>query len=98
MTEWNHNEIGKYIVGKKYLINAIKNILMNDNYIVEIADGEILLLVVRKNRINSLYALARVNPNTKIEKPIIYDVELINIASIMWLRRSSCFPKSAVRM
>lgn len=57
--------------------------------IVQTSEGDVLLRTIKKVSPDGRYTLTCSNPNTAIEKPILYDVELLNAAPVIWARRKN---------
>lgn len=57
--------------------------------IIQTTEGETLLRNIRKVEKEDLYTLACVNPNTTVDKPILYEVKLLSAAPVIWARRKN---------
>lgn len=55
--------------------------------IVKTAEGETMLRIVKKGFTQGLFNLYCANLNTSVSRPILYDIELICAAPIIWIRR-----------
>lgn len=77
---------GEFIAGRRRFGDNIDSVLQLD-CIVHLADNEIILRNIRPGSQPGLYTLACTNPNTKIKKPFLYDVELLSAAPVIWARR-----------
>lgn len=78
---------GDYVAGIKIdpaeFINAV-----GENCIVGLKSGEVLCRNLRRGYENK-YQLACLNLETDIDKPVLYDVELMFVAPILWHRKLS---------
>lgn len=79
-------KIGEYVAGKLCHHNDIETLVGLDCVIKNI-DGDIILRNLKKGSTQGRYTLVCTNPRTTVEKPTLYDVELIAAAPIMWIRR-----------
>lgn len=77
---------GEYVAGQWCFHQEIESVVGQD-CIVKLLDGEILLRNVKKGSSADRYTLICTNPNTLVEKPILYDVELIAAAPAIFIRR-----------
>ena len=77
---------GEHVAGKKRYRDTIRSILGQD-CIVQTGDGQVLLRQVRQGSMPSVYTLRSINTHTKLDKPILYDVELLSAAPVIWSRR-----------
>lgn len=85
---------GEHVAGCKHFGKAIAETVGLD-CIVQTAAGDLLLRNIRKIDKNGRCTLACVNPNTTIEKPILYEVELLSVAPIIWARRKNVKTESS---
>jgi HTH-type transcriptional regulator, cell division transcriptional repressor len=79
---------GEYIAGIKRYKKHIDSTIGCD-CITQTADGQILLRQVRKSKTQGCYTLACLNPQAIIEEPVLYDIELISAAPVIWRRRKN---------
>lgn len=78
--------IGDYVAGVRRNKVHIKALLGLD-CIVQTQEGDILLRKLKPGTADGFYTLACSNPNAEVKKPILYDVELIAAAPVIWMRR-----------
>lgn len=76
----NYN-IGDYVAGIKYSGHEIHN-CVNQDCIVQLVNGEILVRHLRFGSKPNSYMLMCTNFRTMIKKPVLYDVEVISVAPI----------------
>lgn len=79
-------KIGEYVAGNISQHKDIENLVGMD-CIVKTIDGDVLLRNLKKGSSQDRYTLVCTNPHTTVEKPTLYDVELLAAAPILWLRR-----------
>lgn len=77
---------GEVIAGLRYHQRDIEKAVGLD-CIVFTKSSELLLRQVRKSNIQGYYNLVCINPKTTVEKPVLYEVELVSAAPVLWLRR-----------
>lgn len=77
---------GEYVAGCKHHGAAIKNCVGYD-CIVQLIDGSILLRTIKNFTAENKYTLTCTNSNSEIDKPVLYDMELLCAAPIIWARR-----------
>lgn len=85
-------KLGDYVAGKARFQQQIET-LLEDVCIVKTTDGEILLRYLKKSNVEGRYNLLALNPKATVHKPMLYDVELISAAPVMWRRRSVSDPQ-----
>jgi DNA-binding transcriptional regulator YiaG len=78
--------IGDYIGGKRRFDKDIISAIGLD-CIVETSLGEHFLRRLRHGSTEGVYTLTCLNPNTSLDKPTLYDVQLISAAPVIWQRR-----------
>ena len=78
--------IGDHVAGSKHYDKKIKR-LLGLNCIIQTANNDLLVRQLNAGRTKNLYNLTALNPLTKIKDPVLYNVELINAAPIIWTRR-----------
>lgn len=78
--------IGDYVAGIKRYGKKINTVVGLD-CIVQTTDGKVLLRKVRETKEKNKYDLICTNANTKLEHPVLYNVELISAAPVIWVRR-----------
>lgn len=81
-----HYHIGDYVAGTKRFGTKIAS-LVSWNCIVQISNGEILMRNLQAGPRPNSFNLISTNFQTKIKNAIIYDVELVAVAPILWHRR-----------
>ncbi|MGC1182112.1 hypothetical protein [Legionella sp.] len=79
-------KIGDYVAGVPCFGDEIKSIL-GLNCILQTKKGEMLIRSLREGRCENTYIVTCVNPNTLVNNPILYDVELVFAAKIIWHRK-----------
>lgn len=84
---------GEYVIGIKIEEEVVPGVI-GENCIVGLTSGEILCRNLRKYS-SGAYQLACLNFDAEIEKLILYEVELVFIAPILWHRKPQ-FLKSEV--
>ncbi len=76
---------GDYIAGKFRYGADMETILGND-CIVRLPSGEDILRRVFKGQIKDRYNLACINPAPTAQNPILFDVEILAVAPVIWHR------------
>lgn len=79
---------GEFVAGRRRFGKNIETALQQD-CIVHLANNEILLRNLKVGSKNNLYTLACTNPYTTVEKPFLYDVEVLSAAPVIWTRRQN---------
>ncbi len=79
---------GEYVAGIRYYDKAIETLIGVD-CIVQLASGEVMLRTIKKGNLPNRYTLICTNPQTSSDKPVLYDVELISAAPVIWARRKA---------
>lgn len=79
---------GEFVAGCRRHGNIIEKFVGLD-CIVQTNKGDVLLRTIKKVEPNGHFTLACLNPSTSVEKPILYDVELLTAAPIIWARRKN---------
>lgn len=79
---------GDYVAGVKRFKTDISS-TAGLHCIVQMEDGRILLRKVRKETELNYYSLFCINHTTTIAEPIIYNIELVSSAPVIWLRRKN---------
>lgn len=77
---------GEYVAGLIHTGDQIKK-LFNSECIVQIETGEILLRLLKQGSFEEHYTLMCFNANTKLIRPILYDVKLLMAAPVIWARK-----------
>jgi HTH-type transcriptional regulator, cell division transcriptional repressor len=80
--------IGEYIAGIKRYGKSIASGI-NQDCIVETQEGETLCRRLRQGVKPNHYTLMCLNPNTIVDPPVYYDVQLVSAAPIVWHRRKN---------
>ncbi|MGA2655608.1 MAG: helix-turn-helix transcriptional regulator [Gammaproteobacteria bacterium] len=83
---WPQFKINDRVAGYRYYHDAIAQCL-NQECIVMTTTGDLLVRELRKSEVPQHYTLACSNPRTSVAKPIIYDVQLVSAAPVIWIRR-----------
>lgn len=78
--------LGDHLAGVRHYGKAIINTLDWD-CIVHTAQGDTLLRTVKPSQVDGCYTLRCQNPQTTIVQPMLYDVELVSAAPVVWVRR-----------
>ena len=81
-----HYRIGDYVAGTKRFGTKIATLVSWDS-IVQTSDGRIMMRNLQRGPRNNSYNLISTNLHTKVKDAIIYDVELVAAAPILWHRR-----------
>lgn len=79
--------VGDHVAGI-YEENKQINYLIGHDCILKTLDGLILVRNLRKGKKQDSYILFCVNSETKVDYPILYDVELVWAAKIIWHRKT----------
>lgn len=77
---------GDHVAGIRRYGNQIKELLGQD-CIVMTAEGDLLVRELRQSELPNHYTLACTNTRAAVTKPMIYDIEIISAAPVIWLRR-----------
>jgi transcriptional regulator with XRE-family HTH domain len=77
---------GDYIAGKRKVGEAIKQLIGMD-CIIETTEGTVLLRRLKLGAHDDTYTLLRINPDTQLAIPTLYEQKLKNAAAVIWLRR-----------
>ncbi len=77
---------GEYVAGCRRHGKAIEK-LVGFDCIVQLSTGDMLLRTIKKQELDGLYTLVCSNSNTTVEKPTLYNVELLAAAPVIWARR-----------
>jgi transcriptional regulator with XRE-family HTH domain len=81
-----HYRMGDYVAGTKRFGTKIATLISWDS-IVQTTDGRIMMRNLQRGPRNNSYNLISTNLHTKVKDAIIYDVELVAAAPILWHRR-----------
>jgi len=79
---------GDVLAGIRHYGADIEKIIGLD-CIIFTKDSDLLLRQLRKSPIHSHYNLACINPHTRVEKPVLYEVAIVSAAPVVWLRRGT---------
>lgn len=79
-------KVGDHVAGISQENKKI-NYLIGHDCILKTLDGMVLVRNLRKGKKQDIYTLFCINPETKVDYPIIYDVELAWAAKIIWHRQ-----------
>lgn len=77
---------GDIVAGVQHYGEQINNFL-EQTCIAQLTTGEVITRLLKKGRKQNTYMLACSNLNTTVAKPVLYDVELVSVASIKRLYR-----------
>jgi DNA-binding transcriptional regulator YiaG len=77
---------GDYTAGPAYFNDQIDSCIDLD-CIIKTKDGEIMLRTLKKGTQDQRYTLTCRNPNTAVENSILYDIALLSVAPVIWVRR-----------
>ncbi|MCW5588940.1 MAG: hypothetical protein KIT27_04675 [Legionellales bacterium] len=77
---------GDYVAGQRYFRDEIKA-LIGQTCIVQTADGLVSVRHLQFDHGDMTFNLTSLNPNTKLQEPTLYHVELVSAAPILWWRR-----------
>lgn len=75
-----------YVAGIARYNKDIEDVLGKE-CIVKTAEGETLVRIVKKGLTPGYYNLFCSNLNTSVAKPILYDIDLVCAAPVIWIRR-----------
>jgi transcriptional regulator with XRE-family HTH domain len=84
---WPQFKINDHVAGDRHYGAAIAQCL-NQECIVMTIEGELLVRELRRSELPNHYTLACTNPRSSVTKPIIYDMELVSAAPVIWIRRA----------
>ena len=79
-------ENGGYVAGIPFSGEAINN-LIGLNCILQTKNKEIFVRNLREGREKNTYTITSINPTTLIKNPVLFDVELLFAAEIIWYRK-----------
>lgn len=74
--------IGDFVAGVKHYNEAI-DALLNQDCIVQLSNGEVIIRRLRKGSIPSTYMLTCTNQETIVDTPVLYDVKIFSAAPIL---------------
>jgi transcriptional regulator with XRE-family HTH domain len=77
---------GDYVAGER-LYQKDMHTAIGQHCIVETQQGEVLLCTLRAGTEKNKYTLQCVNLDPKLRNPILYNVELLSAAPVIWYRR-----------
>jgi transcriptional regulator with XRE-family HTH domain len=83
---WPQYKINDWVAGNRYYGAAITQCLYQE-CIVMTTEGNLMVRELRPSELPNHYTLVCTNPRATVAKPIIYDVELVSVAPILWIRR-----------
>ena len=78
--------IGDYVAGVK-LSKQYFSKLINTDCIVQTTDGQLLLRKIKMVTQQNTFTLSCVNPNTTVTEPVLYNIELVGAAPVIWHRK-----------
>ncbi len=78
--------IGDYIAGIKCQKQQFSK-LIDLNCIVQLEDGQLLFRKIKQGAQQNTYTLTCINPNTTVQEQILYNIELVGAAPIIWHRK-----------
>lgn len=81
-----HYRVGDYVAGTKRFGTKIASLLSWD-CIVQISDGQIIMRNLQEGPRPNSFNLIPTNLHTKVKNAILYDVEIVAAAPILWHRR-----------
>jgi transcriptional regulator with XRE-family HTH domain len=81
-------QIGDYLAGVPHFKENIQN-LLEAHCIVLTESGEILLRKIRQGANKNRFNLTCINTETSVKEPILYDVQLVAAAPVIWQRRKN---------
>jgi len=82
-----HYKMGEYVAGKSFGDEDIAN-LINQDCIVQLDDGTLILRNLKTGSADNLFNLVCTNIHTT-NKPVIYDAKITLAAPVMWIRRKA---------
>jgi len=74
--------VGDFVAGVKYHDKAIDK-LLNQDCIVQLLDGEIVVRRLRKDHEQNTYMLLCTNQETTVDTPVVYNVKISSAAPIL---------------
>jgi DNA-binding transcriptional regulator YiaG len=77
---------GEYVAGVRRYRKAIDELIGLDCILVT-KEGELLVRRLKSMDAPGLYTLSNLNMNTTVLRPVLYQVELVSAAPIIWARR-----------
>jgi DNA-binding transcriptional regulator YiaG len=77
---------GEYVAGPKYNSDAMEKLIGLD-CIIHTKEGDVLLRTLKQGDLPGRYNLVCRNLNAKVGKPILYNVEILSAAPVIWARR-----------
>ncbi|HLD17219.1 MAG TPA: hypothetical protein VJB02_05880, partial [Coxiellaceae bacterium] len=80
-------EIGDYVAGVRVYEKGILGVLGKD-CLVETADSRVIFRRLMRSTIEGCFNLMHLNPDTKVERPMMYDVDVVCAAPIIWIRKT----------
>lgn len=81
-----HYKVDDYVAGIKRFGDDI-GLVIGCDAIVQTKEGDVLFRYLRSGREPGFYTLACLNPHAAVEQPIIYDIQLVSAAPVIWHRR-----------
>lgn len=78
--------IGDYVGGKRKTAENFDKYI-GINCLIETKEGSTLLRRLEASRSHSTYTLSCINPSTSVPYPVLYNIEIISIAPVIWHRR-----------
>ena len=77
---------GDYVGGIRMYGENLKEALHRD-CIIETPTNKIFFRRLRQSTIEGCYNLVSINPDTKVERPFIYDTEIVAASPAIWIRK-----------
>jgi transcriptional regulator with XRE-family HTH domain len=81
-------EVGEIVAGQRFSAKDFPR-QKAINCIVELTNGKLLVRNLKLGSNEGLFLLSCLNPNTKVNPPLLYDVPIVSFAPILWRRRKS---------
>lgn len=77
---------GDHVAGRRRRLEDISK-LINQDCIVETSSNEILLRRIKNGSRAGVFTLICMNPDTSVQTPTLYDLEIMSAAPVIWHRR-----------
>jgi len=81
-----HFTVGDHLAGDRVFQDEI-DALVDQCCIVQLADGRIVVRILKKCSVPTYYNLIHLNVDTEIEKASLYQISVISAAKVIWIRK-----------
>lgn len=78
---------GEFVAGCKFSEDNFSKLIGLD-CILQLKNGECLVRIVKNINDDNTFTLSCMNPSTTVERPTLYNVEVLSAAPVLWARRS----------